>query len=64
MPKTDAPLCGEIQHQTGGWQLPTKALNVLCADGIRRTARLGQNDTFFTIKATVQAYGQTVTGCV
>jgi len=49
----------------GPWQVPYKATNVLCEDGVRRTARITREpDTFFSIPATVQARGKTVTGFV
>jgi hypothetical protein len=37
---------------------------VRCPDGRLRRARLGDSDTFFSIKACVSAYGKTVTGAV
>ncbi|SRR5258706_9432429 len=49
----------------GMWQIPYKALNILCPDGIYRTARItAEADTFFTIPAQVQVRGKTVTGFI
>lgn len=54
----------EILHY-GPWQIPYKALNILCPDGIYRTARItGDPDTAFTIPAQVQVRGKTVTGYI
>lgn len=41
-----------------------KITNCLCPDGKRRTAVLGQPDTWYSINARVQAFGKTVTGYV
>jgi hypothetical protein len=45
---------------------PTKISNVLCADGVVRTARLAETgpDTFFSIPARVSVRGRTVSGYV
>jgi hypothetical protein len=55
---------GEILHY-GPWQLPYKAINVMCDDGIRRTCKTGQEaDTFFSLPASCQAYGKTIAGFI
>lgn len=53
---------GEILTR-GMWQIAYKATNVLCSDGKRRNVKItGQPDTFFSIPASVQVKGKTVTG--
>ncbi len=53
---------GKILYR-GMWQIPYKAINVLCSDGKRRNAKITQQpDTFFSIPASVQVRGKTVTG--
>ncbi len=55
---------GRILHR-GPWQIPYKAINVLCVDGVRRTVRLhGEPDTFFSVPGSVQVRGKTVSGFV
>jgi hypothetical protein len=52
----------EIEYY-GMYHIPVKATNVLCPDGIYRTARItAEADTFFTIPAQVQVRGKTVSG--
>lgn len=52
----------EILH-FGEWQIPYKAVNVLCEDGVRRTARTAmQADTYFSLPARVSVRGKTVSG--
>jgi len=54
----------EIIHR-GMWNIPVKAKNVLCPDGIYRTCRItAEADTFFTIPAQCQVRGRTVTGFI
>lgn len=54
----------KIFHR-GMWQIPYKATNVLCPDGQYRTVKiLREADTFFTIPASVQVRGKTVTGFI
>ena len=54
----------QILHQ-GVWQLPYKATNVLCVDGVRRTCRTASEaDTFFSLPASVQVKGKTITGFI
>jgi len=54
----------EIIHY-GMWQIPVKAINVYCPDGIYRTCRItGEADTFFTLPAQCQVRGKTVTGFI
>lgn len=49
----------------GMWQLPYKAVNVLCPDGKRRNCKLAsQPDTYYSIRASVSYRGKTVTGYV
>jgi hypothetical protein len=45
---------------------PRKVYNVLCADGVQRTATCSSRgaDTFFSIPARVRANGKTVSGYV
>ena len=62
-PTEEDPLTGVILYK-GPYQLPYKALNVLCADGVRRTARLGESESAFTIRAMVQAHGKAITGFI
>lgn len=52
-----------IYHR-GPWHVPYKATGVLCSDGRRRTARipLNSDDTFFSLRASVQVKGHTITG--
>lgn len=53
---------GEIEY-SGSWQTPLKGRRVLCSDGKRRNAHaLKQPDTCFSMPATVQVKGKTVTG--
>lgn len=55
---------GELLH-FGPWQLPYKAINVMCDDGIRRTCKTASEpDTFFSLPASCQVKGKTVTGFV
>jgi len=55
---------GKILHR-GPWQVPYKAIDVLCSDGVCRTARLTREpDTFFSIPGSVKVRGVTVTGFV
>lgn len=52
----------QILHR-GPWQQAYKAVNVLCSDGVRRTAdRLKEPDTMFSIPCQVQVSGKTVSG--
>lgn len=52
-------------HYQGPWQIATRATDVLCSDGIRRTVILAvEPDTFFTIPGKVQVKGKTVTGFI
>jgi len=48
----------------GMWQIPIKCLHALCEDGKQRTARITAQspDTFFSIPASVQYKGKTVSG--
>lgn len=47
------------------WHHPHKAINVLCADGKRRTVRLNQrSDTFFSWPGRTTIRGKTVTGFI
>lgn len=49
----------------GGYEVPVKAVGVLCSDGKRRTARItGEADTYFSIPAAVTVKGKTVSGFV
>lgn len=64
MSNTPDPIKGRILHR-GPWQIPYKAINVLCSDGRRRTARITADaDTFFSIPASVQVKGKTVSGSI
>lgn len=55
---------GEILCR-GMWQIPYKAINVLCSDGKRRTAKItSEFDTFYSIPASVQVKGKTVAGFI
>jgi hypothetical protein len=54
----------QILHR-GMWQIPYKAVNVLCSDGVRRTVNnLKPPDTFFSIPGQVQAHGKTLSGFI
>ena len=49
----------------GMWQIPYKAVNVLCPDGKRRTCKLANSpDTYYSIRASVSYRGKTVSGYV
>lgn len=49
----------------GMWQIPYKAVNVLCPDGKRRTCKLANSpDTYYSIPASVGYKGKTVSGYV
>jgi hypothetical protein len=49
----------------GPWLLPIACKHVLCTDGKRRYARItGDPDTYFSIPASVQVQGSTVSGYI
>lgn len=52
-----------VYHHSGAWRVLTAVSNVLCPDGKRRYARItGEADTAFTVPASVQYKGKTVSG--
>jgi len=49
----------------GPWQVPIAVKHALCEDGRRRRARItAQADTFFSIPASVNVSGRTVSGFI
>lgn len=52
-------------HYIGPWQQAHHVSRALCEDGRRRYARItGEPDTFFSIPASVQVKGKTVSGFI
>jgi hypothetical protein len=48
----------------GPWDIPYKAERVLCGDGVRRTVRVREPDTYFSLPGTVKVRGKSVSGFV
>jgi hypothetical protein len=54
-----------ILEVRGMWQIPVAVQKALCADGVRRYARItSEPDTFFSIPAQVKVQGKTVSGFI
>lgn len=53
-----------IYHRQGPWQILVKMSRVLCEDGVERTIRVREPDTFFTVPGVTHAKGKTITGFV
>lgn len=48
----------------GPYGIPYKCERVLCGDGIRRTVRVREPDTFFSLPGTVKVRGKSISGFV